>query len=229
LFTSKIDWSDKSWSPDEIMGQVMISRLTPGNGGTVHFSMRALTQDRQRVASGLRDGAYAGGALVPASPWLDDSVPPAPTSIAVAHIPPGEYNEPTTRPLPHYPPTQPTTQPFLPLTTQPVEEVEKKKKLGAVRVTWKSGEGEPAWVWAVYTKHGDNWSLTVVPGHVNEAIVRDVLKQIPASVVAVAAVDRCGNESKRTIFETGLKPPPKPATTQAAPAATQNTQAGGPK
>jgi hypothetical protein len=36
-------------------------------------------QDRDGLATALRSGAYAEPALVPATPWLDDRVPAAPT------------------------------------------------------------------------------------------------------------------------------------------------------
>jgi hypothetical protein len=36
-------------------------------------------QDRDGLATALRSGAYAEPALVPATPWLDERVPAAPT------------------------------------------------------------------------------------------------------------------------------------------------------
>jgi len=41
LFTSKIDWSETTLSAAEIAGQIMITRLTEGAGGNVHFSQIA--------------------------------------------------------------------------------------------------------------------------------------------------------------------------------------------
>jgi uncharacterized lipoprotein YddW (UPF0748 family) len=46
--------------------------------GHVHFSMTALMQDRDGIATLLQFGPYAQTALVPATPWLDNSPPPAP-------------------------------------------------------------------------------------------------------------------------------------------------------
>ncbi len=51
----------------------------PGATGHIHFSMAALMQDRDGLATALRNGPYAQAALVPATPWLDAQPPPAPT------------------------------------------------------------------------------------------------------------------------------------------------------
>lgn len=62
LFTSRIDASDKSWQPDEILGQIdSVRRLSPGSGH-IHFSMAALAQNRKGVADALRNGPYAAAA-----------------------------------------------------------------------------------------------------------------------------------------------------------------------
>jgi uncharacterized lipoprotein YddW (UPF0748 family) len=59
LFTSRIDASDKSWLPDEIVGQIdSVRRLSPGSGH-IHFSMAALAQNRRGIADALRTGPYA--------------------------------------------------------------------------------------------------------------------------------------------------------------------------
>jgi hypothetical protein len=50
-----------------------------GTPGHLHFSMVALMQDRDGLATALQRGPYAGPALVPATPWLDARVPAAPT------------------------------------------------------------------------------------------------------------------------------------------------------
>jgi len=52
--------------------------MNPGSTGHIHFSMVALMQDRDGLATALQAGPYAQAALVPASPWLDDQPPPAP-------------------------------------------------------------------------------------------------------------------------------------------------------
>jgi len=59
LFTSRIDASERSWLPDEILGQIAsVRRLAPGSGH-IHFSMAALAQNRRGIADALRAGPYA--------------------------------------------------------------------------------------------------------------------------------------------------------------------------
>lgn len=73
-------WSNKT--NQEIVSQV--NRVAQNGGvGTVHYSMRWLTnnnRDSQNVGllDALRNGPYAGDALPPARPWLDNVPPPAP-------------------------------------------------------------------------------------------------------------------------------------------------------
>jgi len=67
-----------SWPAREIVDQVALQRARPGASGHIHFSMVALLQDRDGVATRLQQGAYATPALVPATPWLDDQPPSAP-------------------------------------------------------------------------------------------------------------------------------------------------------
>jgi uncharacterized lipoprotein YddW (UPF0748 family) len=71
----------RNWKAEEILNQVTLQRAHPGAaaaGGHVHFSMKALMQDRDGVATKLRDGLYRDAVLPPASPWLDSTKPAAP-------------------------------------------------------------------------------------------------------------------------------------------------------
>ncbi|MDR7269847.1 uncharacterized lipoprotein YddW (UPF0748 family) [Pelomonas saccharophila] len=59
LFTSRINDTDKSWPPDEVLAQIdIIRRASPGSGH-IHFSMAALSQNRKGIADALRAGPYA--------------------------------------------------------------------------------------------------------------------------------------------------------------------------
>lgn len=78
LFTSSINDTPKSWLPEEITRQVTLTRANPAASGHVHFSMLALLQDRRGISTMLSQQAYAQVALVPASPWLGATLPPAP-------------------------------------------------------------------------------------------------------------------------------------------------------
>ena len=89
LFTSQVTQGQplgpRAWPASEILEQVKQQRLRGDRAdGHIHFSMVALMQDRDGVATKLQSGPYAQPALVPATPWLDDRPPPAPTLRAVA-------------------------------------------------------------------------------------------------------------------------------------------------
>ena len=95
------------WQSDEIIEQIRVTRLQPGAGGNVHFSMKALMGPLTRAALipvmtrndtvppvpfqtdtvplsvKLMKGPYAEKALVPASPWLSRSRPPRPVAYVV--------------------------------------------------------------------------------------------------------------------------------------------------
>lgn len=77
LYTSRIDNSDKSWTADEILNQVEAMREKGGNGH-LHFSMAALNQNRKGIRQRLATEKYTSQALIPASPWLDNSLPSSP-------------------------------------------------------------------------------------------------------------------------------------------------------
>jgi uncharacterized lipoprotein YddW (UPF0748 family) len=90
---------NRAWLAREVLDQVQLQRAksvaspadaasAPAGTGTgaepsvatghVHFSMTALMQDRDGIATLLQFGPYAQTALVPATPWLDNTPPPAP-------------------------------------------------------------------------------------------------------------------------------------------------------
>lgn len=64
---------------NEILSQIMISRgMQVDGGGVVHWSIGQLTRN-PNMMKGIVNGPYRQDALVPASPWLDDRAPAAPT------------------------------------------------------------------------------------------------------------------------------------------------------
>jgi uncharacterized lipoprotein YddW (UPF0748 family) len=74
----------RAWKSDEVLSQVALMRERGAKvaGGHIHFSMVALLQDRDGVATRLRQGPYRDDALTPASPWLDAPAPAAPAVSA---------------------------------------------------------------------------------------------------------------------------------------------------
>jgi len=84
LFTSQISAAQKSWPADEIIAQIALARSQSGSGdrGHIHFSMVALAQNRQDIATRLAASTYAEAALIPATPWLALAAPPMPQLVA---------------------------------------------------------------------------------------------------------------------------------------------------
>lgn len=82
LFTSLVTRGEplgrRVWPAREIVEQVALQRSRAAAGGHVHFSMIALMQDRDGVATLLQNGPYAKPALVPATPWRQATPPAAP-------------------------------------------------------------------------------------------------------------------------------------------------------
>jgi len=69
----------EGYDPEEILDQIKIVREAPGDDGVVLFSMKPILQDRQGIATTLAEGLFREPALVPATPWLGDAAPSAPT------------------------------------------------------------------------------------------------------------------------------------------------------
>ncbi|MDT7838070.1 glycoside hydrolase family 10 protein [Aquabacterium sp. OR-4] len=71
LFSSRVaDGGADPWPADEVLAQIALQRQRPGARGHIHFSLKALLQDRDSLATRLQREAYAQPALVPATPWL---------------------------------------------------------------------------------------------------------------------------------------------------------------
>ena len=94
LFTSRVGAPEpaRAWPAREVIDQVALMRTRPAAGGHVHFSMVALLQDREGLATALQQGPYAEPALVPATPWLGTQ-PPAAPALAWASGPSGLSGE----------------------------------------------------------------------------------------------------------------------------------------
>ncbi|WP_426078412.1 glycoside hydrolase family 10 protein [Janthinobacterium sp. PSPC3-1] len=78
LYTSRIDNTPKSFTPQEIVKQIEVTRTRPGANGQVHFSMVPLMQNRKGISEQLKAGVYQSPALIPATPWLGAEAPGAP-------------------------------------------------------------------------------------------------------------------------------------------------------
>lgn len=87
-FTSKVrrgpkdEAAERTWTAGDLLKQIEVTRATPGAGGNVHFSMKALKQNYGGIADRLKQGPYAEPALVPVSPWLGKETPGKPVDVA---------------------------------------------------------------------------------------------------------------------------------------------------
>lgn len=81
-FSSRVaNESAGNWEALDIVRQIEITRAQEGADGNVHFSMKALMDDRG-LAEVLSAGLYSQPALVPASSWLNCDPPP----VAAAEV-----------------------------------------------------------------------------------------------------------------------------------------------
>jgi uncharacterized lipoprotein YddW (UPF0748 family) len=174
------------WRPDEIIGQIYITRGRPGAEGHVHFRMGSLMPDgaygriagadtlpharvdsiraTQRRVQARRDTmtarllreTYARPALVPAMTWLDDDAPAAPR-------------------------------------------VTMSRRDGSTTITLTPRGDEPAFLWVIQARRADGWHTEIVPGSVREWVVGTTSAHTEApQAVWVSAVDRAGNQSRPT-------------------------------
>jgi uncharacterized lipoprotein YddW (UPF0748 family) len=70
------------WEADEIIRQVAATRACDGAGGNIHFSMKALAEDFDGVATQLAHGLYAEPAVVPAIRPAEGPLPGPPRVVA---------------------------------------------------------------------------------------------------------------------------------------------------
>ena len=70
-YTSRVgERSRTAWRTSEIEQQIDLTRAEPGATGNIHFSVKALLEDRDSVATRMGRLTYRAPALVPTSPWL---------------------------------------------------------------------------------------------------------------------------------------------------------------
>ncbi|MFH1566922.1 MAG: family 10 glycosylhydrolase [Gemmatimonadota bacterium] len=173
LYTSRV--GPEGWPAREIANQVMVERaLVPGAPGHIHFSARALLDDRSgsdgaALAPVLEQGPYRRRALVPASPWLDHTPPPAP--VAAAHARTGEVT----------------------VSWKPAD-----GEGPAAYLVYSERGG--SWQYEVVPGGQRTWRLPVgtAPGAATPPAATDRVTR-----VAVAAVDRGGNVGPAALLEVG--------------------------
>jgi uncharacterized lipoprotein YddW (UPF0748 family) len=80
LYTSRIDNSAKAFAPEEIVKQIGVTRSRASVRGHLHFSIAALMENRKGISRSTESASYQSPALTPATPWLGNDAPPAPTA-----------------------------------------------------------------------------------------------------------------------------------------------------
>ncbi len=70
----------EAWPPGEIPGEIEITReWCDGAAGEIHYSATAIVNNSGNISSVLARGVYAKPAIVPASPWLEETRPGRPS------------------------------------------------------------------------------------------------------------------------------------------------------
>ncbi|MCC5636553.1 family 10 glycosylhydrolase [Nostoc sp. CHAB 5844] len=79
IFTSRVGQnSTTAWPAKEIIYQIKTTQGHVGSDGNIHFSMKPLLQNSGGIADLLPQDVYHHPALVPSSPWLDNTPPEKP-------------------------------------------------------------------------------------------------------------------------------------------------------
>ncbi|MEA5594505.1 glycoside hydrolase family 10 protein [Rivularia sp. UHCC 0363] len=79
IYTSRIsNEKSKGWDASEIAYQIRTTRGFTKTSGNIHFSMKALMENRDGIADTLKNEIYAQPALIPATPWLNNIKPNKP-------------------------------------------------------------------------------------------------------------------------------------------------------
>ena len=94
LYTSRINDTETSWLPTEIINQILLIRNYAANDkrvlGHVHFSMKCLLENRKMLNDSMKGGIYQSPAAIPASTWLDNVPPPKPILSLGTNDPKGD-------------------------------------------------------------------------------------------------------------------------------------------
>ena len=173
LYTSRINNSEASWFPSEIINQIALTRDYAANDdlvrGHVHFSMKCLLENRKSLTDTLLNGIYKSPAAIPASAWLDAVPPPQPQLSRVPRNPNGDAAEKSS----------------VKVSVQNGSDV-------ASFAIWTLEQG--AWKLAIVPAVADaNGQATTV--HSTPYLHSD------RGTVVCSALDRCGNEGERVRIE----------------------------
>jgi hypothetical protein len=71
-----------------------------------------------------------------------------------------------------------------------------------ITLNWKEESGG-VWQWVVRKKTGGRWTTEILPGAQTKEVVPDGAGSAPLEIIAVSAVNRCGNMGGAAVFNTG--------------------------
>jgi uncharacterized lipoprotein YddW (UPF0748 family) len=71
-----------------------------------------------------------------------------------------------------------------------------------IKLNWKEESGG-VWQWVVRKKTGSRWTTEILPGAQTKEVVPDGAGSAPPEIIAVSAVNRCGNVGEAAVFNTG--------------------------
>ncbi len=77
--------------PDEMVGQIMLTRLRLESGGHIHWNMKPLLNNHLGLGTLLKKKVYEQPALVPESPWMVPDKQPVPSFIAGKKVESGQW------------------------------------------------------------------------------------------------------------------------------------------
>lgn len=80
--------------------------------------------------------------------------------------------------------------------------IEKEKTSERVKLSWNVTGSEPAWVWILQTKTGDQWKMEILPSKETSRLLKTRNPSSLPDWVAVTAVDRCSNTGATALLET---------------------------
>lgn len=166
-FTSRVTSSGSGWSPTEVLEQLRLTRRDPGAGGNVHFSMKTLLNNVRGLADSLSADLYAERALVPATPWLDATVPPAPRALLADGARPRDRGRGSGG-----------------------SAGGGADRAAELTVELTPGEGDTPWLWVVRAQGAEGWSTLIVPGRERRVLLSGAVRDS----VLVSSVTRVGVE-----------------------------------
>jgi hypothetical protein len=163
-YTGKVAFTnDKKWRTDEIINQIRLTRAQPGATGNVHFSSTVFMQNPDRLDERLMSEVYDAPALVPASPWLDRTIPPRPVLALRTE----------------------------PLSGDRVLDLRSGTDVPAAPGVVASTTVPPT-LWVVQTRTDSGWRTAILPGTQRTILLAARGAALPSDV-RVMAVDRVGN------------------------------------